>query len=234
LSLLPARVSTPALHDFTALYVPRETPIGSSIEIKIRVSSVDISARDFGGYLSLTDRVYGRLSESGLRSYSQTPRKQLRISEIRSGSIEIVILELLSRFTDATPLVILWLFLKYLPTVVKGLPEGAKAAVDAYKTYQEAALIRENRKRLREEVKRDEVTQQLSTARLKQLVGLLDFLQEAEAKQLPASVRFAKEKVEAVELLIHQNESADNQSVDNQSPVISQQSCSTSIVQDDV
>jgi hypothetical protein len=69
----------------------------------------------------------------GLMSYSHRVYGQLEISEIRQNSIELFITEIISRFQDATVLVIFWLFLKHLPSAIKTLLEASKNFADPLK-----------------------------------------------------------------------------------------------------
>lgn len=202
MNLLPARVPAVALYDLTALFVPVDTPTGSTVELKITINDRDLNVRDFGAYWSMADRVYGRVTEAGLRSYSRTPNRQLRITEVRQGSLEVIVAEAISHYREATPLAVLWLFMKYLPNAVKSLSEVAKNAAETYKTIEEAKLTRENRKHLREDIKKDEALAKLDPTRVNQLVALLEDLQAKESRQLPAPIRFAQEDVKSVELIV--------------------------------
>lgn len=198
MSLVPARVSTSALYDFTNLFVPMDTPTESLIELSINIDDGNVKAREFGAYLSLADRVYGRLSEMGLRSYSLTRNKQLRIAEIRKGSIELVITEVISNFHEAMPLVILYLFLKYLPGAIRTFSEFARNSADTWRSVEEAKLTRLKRKRLRQNIQQDETLKKLGAKRLNQLVELLDVLQNKENRNLSTSSRFADNHVRSI------------------------------------
>lgn len=206
MSLLPTKVPQVALYDFTELVVPSTTPEGSVVELRIKISDRGLSVREFGAYLSVVDRVYGRLSDIGLKKYSHTPRRQLQITEIRKGSIEVVISQAISQFTNATPIAILWLFLKYLPNAVKSFSEVTKNTADAYKSYEEGRLARENRKKLREDIKKDEALAKLDSNRVNQIATLLDDLQAKEQGRLAAPIRFAQNDVESVELVVVRKE----------------------------
>jgi hypothetical protein len=206
MSLVPARVPQSALYDLTALLVPVEIQPGTLIKLIITVEDENLSVRGLSSYLSLADRVYGRLTEAGLRSYAQTVGDQLEIAQIRKGSLELVIAEILSNFKDATPLAILWLFLKYLPSTIKALSEAAKNSADAYKSIEEARLTRANRQRLRDEVSQDEILQKLDASRQKQIVVLLEALQVKESRYLATPVRFAREHVKSVTIEVKQTE----------------------------
>jgi hypothetical protein len=203
---LPVEVPRTALYDLTALFVPPETPTGTVIELVIVIEDERINVREFGAYLSLADRVYGRMTRAGLMSYSHRTYGQLEISEIRKNSIELYIKEVISGFQDATPLVILWLFLKHLPSAIKTLSESSKNFADAFKSYEEASLARENRKRLRAEIRQDEELQKLGDRRLNQVVVLLDALQAHEGRRLAAPVRFAQKYVKSLILRIRKDQ----------------------------
>jgi len=180
------------LYDLTALFVLPETPRGTVVELVITIGDEGINVREFGAYLSLADRIYGRMTHAELMSYSHRTYGKLEISEIRQNSIELYIKEAISGFQDATPLIILWLFLKHLPSAIKTISESSKNFADGYKSYEEVALVRENRRRLREEFRQDENLQKLDDRRLNQVVVLLEALQTHESRQLAASVRFAQ------------------------------------------
>jgi len=203
---LPVEVPRTALYDLTALFVPPETPTGTVVELVIVVEEERINVREFGAYLSLADRVYGRMNRAGLMSYAHRTYGQLEISEIRRNSIELYIKEVISGFQDATPIVILWLFLKHLPSAIKILSESSKNFADAFKSYEEASLARENRKRLRAEIRQDEELQKLGDRRLNQVVVLLDALQAHEGRRLAAPVRFARKYVKTLVLRIRKDQ----------------------------
>ena len=82
MSLLPARVPKSALQELSGLFVPQDMPVGSIVEIKIQVDDRNLNVREFGAYFSLADRVYGRMSQAGLRSYAQTNYAQLVLCNI--------------------------------------------------------------------------------------------------------------------------------------------------------
>ena len=95
---LPAEVPRTALHDLTALFIPLETPTGTVVELVIAIEDERINVREFGAYLSLADRIYGRMTHVGLMSYSHRTYGQLEISERRKNSIEFYIKEVISGF----------------------------------------------------------------------------------------------------------------------------------------
>ena len=202
MNLLPAKVPNVALYDFANLLVPEDTPSGTAIRLIIKTNNRDLNVRDFSAYWAMADRVYGRVTEAGLRSYARTPGRQLRISEIRQGSIEVIIAEVIMHYHDAIPLAVLWLFLKNLPNAMKVLSEAAKNSADAYKSIEDAKLAKINRKRLQDEIKKDDALTNLDQTRIKQIAALLDGLQAVESANLSAPVRFAQEEVQSVEIVV--------------------------------
>ena len=235
MSLVPIRIPERALFDITALYVPSNLPPQSTIELSIRIRDSGLIVREFGAYLSLTDRVYGRVAEASLRSYAQTRNRQLRISEIRRGSIELVITETITRLSDAALFVFSLIFLRSLP----GLAEATKILADAYKSFEEGRLTNEqrrqlaaesnanrakiraetyklleegkvaraNRKRLRTELKKEHALANLNSKQLASLVSLLEAVQIAESKAIPAASRFAEEDVESIKIAVRDSTS---------------------------
>ncbi len=138
-------VPKPALSRLASLIVP-DAPSGGSAELVITIADKDVNVREFAAYLSLMDRIYGRVSPGSLRPYSLTSYMQLRITEIRKGSLELSILEVLSHLRDTFPFLTLWLFLKYFPIAFKSISESVKNLADAYKSLEEARIVKERRK----------------------------------------------------------------------------------------
>jgi hypothetical protein len=206
MSFLPIKVPNTALHELVSLFAPPDTLAGSTLELVITIEDTNINAREFAAYLSLMDRVYGRVSRGGIRSYSLTRYMQLEITEIRKGSTEVLIVEFLSHFRDTFPFVILWLFLKYLPIGFKAISEGTKNFADAFKSFEEGRLIRERRKQLKDEMKSDEHLRQLSNTQINRLMALLASLETDEGRTLPAATRFAQKYVKSVTITVKKRE----------------------------
>src|ERR1044071_5959463 len=96
-------------------FVHSEFSEESTIEVTITIKSESLIVREFSAYLMLADRTYGRLITDDLRSYSRTRYRQLRLSEIREGSIVLSITEAASQLREAAPYIVLVWFLRYLP-----------------------------------------------------------------------------------------------------------------------
>ena len=143
---------------------PLDVPSKRTLLIIIALKSKEVVARDFSGYLALLDHIYGRLDPRGLRSYAHRKEGHLSLSEIRAGSIELILSDPLS---TAERLAILFIVAKYLPVFLREL-------VGSYRDYEEARLAKVRRKKMEEEMQRDKDFQTLSDRHWKQLVLFVD------------------------------------------------------------
>lgn len=197
------RVPQKALNQLTALYIPTDVQPGSSISLIVTILDRNVNVRELGAYATFMDRMYGRLSSRGLASYSRRESAQLKISQIRQGSWEIVITHVLSS-GNATPLIILGLLLKYLPNMMKSAAEAVKHLASSYHEYEEAKLIKEQRKLLIVQMQQDQQLQQLDATKRNQLIGFLEALYAQESENLSAPKRFAEKYVKSVVLQVEQ------------------------------
>lgn len=85
---------------------------------------------------------------------------------------------------------------------LKTISESTKNFVDSYKNIEEARLVRENRKKLKAEMKRDEVLQHLDNKQINQLSALLASLEMTEHRKLPSAMRFGRKYVKAVTISV--------------------------------
>jgi hypothetical protein len=106
------------------------SPEEALVELIITIEDSNINIREFAAYLAFIDRVYGKLSPKGLRSYSHQEWGQLEISEIREGSLELVISKIASEYKNVAALFVLWQILKQLPNVTA-----------AYKTFTKVCWL---------------------------------------------------------------------------------------------
>ena len=142
------------------------------------------------------------LTEMGLKSYSQKVDEQLEISTIRKGSIELLFVEVISHIHDATPLAVLWLFLKYLPKLSDTSLEINGNLFSSFRDLPEEYVAKESRKHIRAQLKQDDLLVNLDARRLNQLAFLLDNLYSRETRLLPAAQRFAQKNVKVVSIRI--------------------------------
>jgi hypothetical protein len=177
-----------ALEEVENLLFPFGVPAEGILELVIVLEDHDLRVRGFSELLGFVDRTYGRLSPRGIRSYARREDEQVRISEVRSGSYELII-ETLANNTDAvTSLVLISLLVKYLPGALESLAA-------TYKDYEEARFTREKRKQLRKQIEADENLQSLSRNKQDQLVRYLDYLYERDRKHLKNVGEFSKRSV---------------------------------------
>ena len=203
MTLNELQISIPksALAEIVELFVPANTPSFSVLQMTLTLPDRGVNIRELSAYLSLIDRVYGRLSENGLYSYSHRRDEQLEYAEVREGSWQIVFTE------DLTPsatqrFVLLYLLLKFLPHIQ---PDAAEAAYHRYirqSVGYNGDKSLDNRKQLRSWMPTDPVLSKMDGKRLTQLVNYLDSIYAVEAHRLSAPHRFAISSVQQVNLAV--------------------------------
>ena len=151
----------------------------------------------------MIDKTYGRLSPSGIYAYSHRPREQLEIDSVTHGSLQLKFLELISDTHGIQALLFVFLILKYLPSIIEVLSK-------AYKNYEEGRLIRERRKTLREQVRRDADLAALSDLRKSQVVESIDTLLVQVHYHLPRACNFARKSVRHVKIEIISRDEANS------------------------
>ena len=177
-----------ALEEVEKLLFPTGVPAEGILELVIVLEDHDLRVRGFSELLGFVDRTYGRLSPRGIRSYARREDEQVRISEVRSGSYELII-ETLANNTDAvTSLVLISLLVKYLPGALESLAAS-------YRDYEDARYTQEKRNQLRKQIEADENLQSLSKNKQDQLVRYLDYLYERDRKHLKNVGEFSKRSV---------------------------------------
>jgi hypothetical protein len=193
------RTPTRALNRLRNALVPVDVPSDAVIEIIIRIDQTHLNIREFTAYLDFIDRTYGRLTPEGLTSYAHKRWAQLEIASVRSGSVEIVISELVSNSDDVTRLIIIYLLLKYAPTMAT-----------AYRDYEEARFTRERRKQLREQMQEDTEIAALDRELKNQLVRFFDSCYQQEQRRIPRVRRFAGRYVRRVYLQFKRRDDGQN------------------------
>jgi len=177
-----------ALEEVENLLFPSGIPAEGLLELVIILEDYDLSVRGFSELLGFVDRTYGRLSPRGIRSYAQKEDEQVKISEVRSGSYELIIETLANNTEAVTSLVLISLLVKYLPGALESMAAS-------YKDFEEARYTREKRKQLRKQIEEDEKLQSLDKNKQNQLVNYLDYLYERDRKHLKNVGRFSKQSV---------------------------------------
>jgi len=177
-----------ALEEVENLLFPSGVPAEGMLELVIIVEDHDLSVRGFSELLGFVDRNYGRLSPRGIRSYARREDEQVRISEVRSGSYELIIETLANNTDSVMSLVVISLLVKYLPGALESLAAS-------YRDYEEAKFAREKRVQLRKQIEDDEKLKSLDRNKQNQLVSYLDYLYERDRKHLKSVGKFSKQSV---------------------------------------
>jgi len=152
-----------------------------------------LNVRHWAAYLAFADRVYGRVKFGSLRPYVRKERAQLTVAEARTGSLVLVITEIVDALASPHGLILTALTLKYLPDVIK-------APAAAYRDYEQGRLHRAERKRLLALMSADETLQPLEAKVLSQLTGVLSKIYELEQHRLASAQNFAIRSVLDVQL----------------------------------
>ena len=191
---LPVKTPDSALRDLHDAYIPVDTPAGSYLELSIRIADEDLAIRDLSAFLDLIDRIYGRLSEKGLPSYARKEHGHLKINKLQKGSWELLLQEVISSGYSHALIVIL-MAVKYLPPAVQSI-------ATAYNQVEQGRLARENRKRIKTEMERDDNLAALSNERRNQLSELVEYLHEKEKERLHRAIRFTQKRLLSINVRI--------------------------------
>jgi len=169
-----------------SLFIPDKVSGDETFELIIRLTDKNISVRNLAAYLNFIDKAYGRLTPKGIKHYSQTSTYELKITEIRRGSIEIVIADVLSNTTSIKALIIIGLLLKCLPKIIRSI-------LSSYRDYEEARLARIRRKQIKEQMKEDKNLNKLADRQMNRLVVFLDAMYLIDKRNIPKAYNFSKE-----------------------------------------
>ncbi len=69
---LPNKVSESLIHKLGHIFSVKDESESNFLELVIKIKDENVNVRELTSYLSLLDRLYGRLSPKGLRSYSRS------------------------------------------------------------------------------------------------------------------------------------------------------------------
>ena len=231
---LPAKVPHTLFPNLVSAFVLSDTPEDSVLELVILVITIEgegIPAREFAEYLALIDRIYGRLSPEGLRSYAHREQGRVQIAEIHKSELEIIF-RALDALQDAATYIAIGYALKALSEIIKTNTESYKNVADSRKSladarksdeevraieedtrhkkivnrYEESKLARENRKHIRELIQQAPDLERLDDARKIQLTALIDALFAEENPHLAAPIRFSRRQVKDVRVRVRRRE----------------------------
>lgn len=197
-SSLPQKVGA----NLTQILLENSNSDDNAIELTISIEAEDLGVKDFSSYLDLIYRIDGNLSLIGYKRYVQVPKDQIRIAEIRFGSIEVVIERFINSL-DANNIAIIGLCLKYLPQVFKATMEVGTQYYEIQnkrEDYLEKKDKRKLRKSIRESITRDENLKGINKNLKEKIVDLLDDLYGKNLIRMNSSSRFANKSVKSIKL----------------------------------
>lgn len=130
------------LSDYASCSLDRVLSIVEDIDPRVTVGLTirdyqDYTLRELSDYLEQVDRLFGRLAIGNLRSYSRSKRGLYVMSIHRAESFELF-LQVINVLQDGSAAFLIGLLLAKLPKIIEALPK-------AYKTIEEARLIRMQR-----------------------------------------------------------------------------------------
>ena len=181
------------------MFVPSDASGTDRFELLIRLKGDDISLRQLAAYLNFIDKAYGRLSPKGIINYSRSSRYELKVTEIRHGSLELVISHLVTNSNGITALILVGLLLKYLPGIIK-------AGLSAYRDYEEGKLAKARRQQIKEQIKSEENLSELRDRQVNQLCHFMDVMYGMDMRNLPKTYSFSKDAVVDLEFRVRKSD----------------------------
>lgn len=166
---------------------------GKIIELQIELDDTGLLVRGFANYLELIDRFYGRSDPRGYRSYAHRPDDQVEFAEVRPGSLELVISEILAQSDTVAPVLVLYLLLKYLP-------EFLKTIVSVYKDFEEAKYLKVRRENLQQQMQADNEIENIDQNQRQELVKMIDGIYIAERDSIRKSISFIENRFRGIKL----------------------------------
>ncbi|NCD70042.1 hypothetical protein [Mucilaginibacter agri] len=166
-------------------------------DLIISLEQSNLSFRDLSYFLLTVDHFYGRMYKKGFLSYSMTELVQLKADEIRQGSIEIIIEDILSKL-PLKEAVYFYLLIKHLPSGLKSISETAKNFSETFYNYERAKVVRQARKSLRKNLKNDDLLKDLTDDEIVKLAQNLQKRYQIDTKLVEKASRFANEKLKGV------------------------------------
>lgn len=202
--MLPTKLIDPKFVPFRSKYLSRVFEALSieerdKFDLIIQLKQYDVSLRDFSYFLTTIDHFYGRFYSRGFLSYAMLHDAHLKASEIRQGSVEIVIADIFKKMS-VNDVIYFFLMLKYLPAVFKETSEVIKNITEAWSNYENARKVRLERKNLNKELKKDELLKNLSDEEIRKLTRSLIDRYAKEKKTLKKAAKFAAQKLLDVRL----------------------------------
>lgn len=183
-------------------------PLGDAARgarLVLHVRDHQVTLRDMAAYLTLTDRIYGRLRPGGPRSYAQLGSEQLRLRRIAAAGSAVLELEEEAEWARPWRLALVGLSLRLLP----GVLEGAGSWAEALRSLGEAAgpagavqpgLFSAADGSVRTRLAAETLLAEVRPPALDAVARLVERLYAAESELLPGALRFAQAAVLEVAL----------------------------------
>ncbi|MGB3906794.1 MAG: hypothetical protein WBB22_17955 [Anaerolineae bacterium] len=203
---MPIKYPRNAIEAVQLNLLPPDIPSNATVQLCIALEATGIKARDLARYLSLIDHFYGRLDPQGLVSYAHRKEGHVELSDVRAGSVELIISEVLE---SGPKLVFLYIVLKYLPEFIRNL-------AGSFKDIEEARFTRLRRRELGDRMKQDAELAPISDSHKYQIVQALDRSYLLEPDNLPGAQRLAREKVRSIKLRIYSPDPDDQEEAPKQ------------------
>jgi hypothetical protein len=184
---LPAPKSSIALNLAAESIIPEIANANSNSKLVfvVRIDSEDIVARDFAAFLELIDHIYGRSLKINFDSYARRNYGHFKFKESSVGSWEMIAEQALGLAGNASPIVILWLVLKYLP-------EAVSSFASSYNQIEQGRLAKANRQKIRKAMEQSPELTNLPSNRRAELARLVEEVVHKEENLLPRVKRFMK------------------------------------------
>ena len=170
-----------------------------NIELIITIEDENLNIKELSSYLDYIYKIDGKLNPIGFLSYSRMPRVQIEISRMRRGSWEIIIEKLIGT-PEGQNLMILFLVLKYLPSVIKATLDSAHRVYEILNIREDVIEKREKRSRkspLRDAMDKDQLLMNATKEEKDKLYKIISKFYKN--KNLAAS-RFSQKYIKKIEL----------------------------------
>ena len=172
------------------------------LELIISINQESLNIKELSSFLDFIYKIDGYLSPSSFNKYIHNPDKQIKITEIRFGSVELIIQKALDSI-DANRLIIIYIALRNLTKIALALPNFAIKVVD-YLNKKEEYLERREKRKFRKhlrEILNDEVElSNLDDKSKEKLVEILDEIYVKNHKRLGPVSRFVRKEIKSIKL----------------------------------
>jgi len=121
---VPVKKPQVAIAELRQMIIGKDVPQDARLELIVTLSSEDITIRELTAFLEFTDRIYGRLSPNGIRSYALRKYGHLRIKQIEQGSWKLILDTAITAVRELDKYLVLWLVIQFLPNAIHNVAEA--------------------------------------------------------------------------------------------------------------